>query len=1058
MCIRDSIGPVQIYGKLSGVLPNTTYTFRVMADYQAYFLNNLDDGLAIRGASLLAFNTAFNSGVFRAVHGAGRLYNNGANSINWADVCGQGCVPGSPANLRTPQFTAAATPTSWVGFGSSYDWVTKGGGAADINNFGLAVTAYPVLPAATFNTPYVQWNSSVVVSHQYQGSKPKNCLNNGISTGCDVGAAMTNAVLPSTALTGTAGWWGGLTGSLTGQVAGVNGDVLFFETTSQSPTWASPISVNGTVVGGMALVSWTASGEQGTAAWRVERFDPAQGAFVVVGPDVMAALPPSPIGATYEVEDTTAVAGQTYQYRLVETETNGAEVVHGPYPVTIGVAGKNAAANQPSALATQALDADEGGYHRTVTPLSNAPVKRGTLSLNDLPWAKSSWKAYVYEEGIYSIPLSASSDPEMSRNHGLTDLGQQVAVGNDGPNKRILFYGTPLHTTHTDRNAYLLRPMAPKFMKEINGRVPPDQSQPSGFPYTKHFEQDVIPALAWPYKENDDFWFWQYLRAEVASDSSVSIPFSVPLLSADGGKASISFSVYSLIAPPGVADLRFNVFVNGVPAGNVAMSGKGAHTAVVSFQSANLKEGNNTLQLDAVLGPGITRSWWFLNSFDVTYPRRFEALNNATRIRAAAGQKVVTVTGFTVPDVLVFDVTAPQAPVWVKATAVRQIGKTSYSVTFPSDGNGADFFVAAGDAIRTAALQPLVDAGLKGKNAGARHIVIAPYDLLVAAGELAKYRTATGLTSVAVPLEAIWDEFGEGLPSPEAIKSFLTYASTNWYPSPGYVVLAGKGTYDENNVLGRNDSLLPTNFRMSVTGTGLFGTDAPYVAGTAMSIGRIPVTTGASLLDFVKKVAAHEASGPNYEVTLLAGKSDPAAGDFPKGIQEIASSIPYGYKTTLSDLDSKSFAQVRQDAISALGRGDSLVAWVGHGGLTSLGSEGVLTSADVPSLPGTEHLSLLAGATCYINGFYYSGFSPLGESLVTRAGGGVVASWAPGGPGLNVFSTPLVNDFAAELYSGRARAFRLGDVIRASQAPLDGGSGNAYPLWPLLGDPGSVVP
>ena len=48
--------------------------------------------------------------------------------------------------------------------------------------------------------------------------------------------------------------------------------------------------------------------------------------------------------------------------------------------------------------------------------------------------------------------------------------------------------------------------------------------------------------------------------------------------------------------------------------------------------------------------------------------------------------------------------------------------------------------------------------------------MIATYDLLVAAQELSKHRSASGLSSLAIPAEAIWDEFGEGLATPQAVR------------------------------------------------------------------------------------------------------------------------------------------------------------------------------------------------------------------------------------------------------------------------------------------------
>ena len=347
------------------------------------------------------------------------------------------------------------------------------------------------------------------------------------------------------------------------------------------------------------------------------------------------------------------------------------------------------------------------------------------------------------------------------------------------------------------------------------------------------------------------------------------------------------------------------------------------------------------------------------------------------------------------------------------------------------------------------------DAGLGSRKDGAQHLVIATYDLLVAAQELSKHRSASGLSSLAIPAEAIWDEFGEGLATPQAVRAFLEHAKANYKPAPSYVALAGKGTYDERNLLGFNDNLIPTWFRKSVW--GVVGMDSPYVEGLGMKLGRIPATTGADLLYFVQKTAAHEAAPVSGRVTLLSDNKD-AAGDFPNDVLDLASAVPATYTTTVSRLGVQSLAVVRQAAISAFQRGDDVVGWVGHGGTDRFATEGVLVLNDVPALNNAGHLSLLVGATCNVNGFYLAGNGSLGEKLVNRRDGGAIASWAPVGPSYNAASVPVVRTLLPELLSESSEGARLGDVLQKTQELQGGEAATERSLWQLLGDPGALVP
>ena len=62
---------------------------------------------------------------------------------------------------------------------------------------------------------------------------------------------------------------------------------------------------------------------------------------------------------------------------------------------------------------------------------------------------------------------------------------------------------------------------------------------------------------------------------------------------------------------------------------------------------------------------------------------------------------------------------------------------------------------------------------------------------------LVALRQSQGLRTAVVDVEDIFDEFGYGLVTPQAIKDFITYAYENWQsPAPQYVLLVGDTTYD----------------------------------------------------------------------------------------------------------------------------------------------------------------------------------------------------------------------------------------------------------------------
>jgi hypothetical protein len=88
---------------------------------------------------------------------------------------------------------------------------------------------------------------------------------------------------------------------------------------------------------GKTWVQWRAGAEIGTLGYWLER--KAVDGWVAVNARMLPAKLMQPLPRSYELTDAAAVAGGTYTYRLVELESTGRRVVHGPYTVTVDGAG-----------------------------------------------------------------------------------------------------------------------------------------------------------------------------------------------------------------------------------------------------------------------------------------------------------------------------------------------------------------------------------------------------------------------------------------------------------------------------------------------------------------------------------------------------------------------------------------------------------------------------------------------------------------------------------------------------------------------------------------------
>jgi hypothetical protein len=93
-------------------------------------------------------------------------------------------------------------------------------------------------------------------------------------------------------------------------------------------------SFGATVSDGRVVVQWSTSSGQNALGFYLERLDEQSGEFVRVNADLIPASIFSTGTVDYETVDADAVAGETYQYRLVELETTGKVNTYGPYTLS----------------------------------------------------------------------------------------------------------------------------------------------------------------------------------------------------------------------------------------------------------------------------------------------------------------------------------------------------------------------------------------------------------------------------------------------------------------------------------------------------------------------------------------------------------------------------------------------------------------------------------------------------------------------------------------------------------------------------------------------------
>jgi hypothetical protein len=400
---------------------------------------------------------------------------------------------------------------------------------------------------------------------------------------------------------------------------------------------------------------------------------------------------------------------------------------------------------------------------------------------------------------------------------------------------------------------------------------------------------------------------------------------------------------------------------------------------------------------------------------------------------------------------------------------VRPEPDGTFSVLF-QDGAGPSgarrYLAVAGDAIRTAALRvPPSESNLKAASNRGEYLVITLPEFASALDPLLELRRAEGFETRVVDVQAIYDQFGFGNKSPEAIRDFVTSAST-WSAPPRYLLLAGGASFDPRGYLETAwGDLVPTklfrtrSYHYEAADDGFYASALP-AAAARISIGRLPAQSAAELAAAVGKIVEFETlqSQPQGRALFVSDDRNARNGLSDPTFEQTSDSLAAGLRDTGVDirgLPLSASVDPRGDLLEAVRGGVDLINFLGHGGVQVWTSQGILTSSDAASLPnGPGSYFTVFSMTCFDGAFTYPYGDSLAWSLVKVPGRGAVAAYSPS----TILDPRHHADLDRLLLEGGLRngAIRLGDLVRRVESSLPSGNSGAQDAaesFNLIGDP-----
>ena len=353
-----------------------------------------------------------------------------------------------------------------------------------------------------------------------------------------------------------------------------------------------------------------------------------------------------------------------------------------------------------------------------------------------------------------------------------------------------------------------------------------------------------------------------------------------------------------------------------------------------------------------------------------------------------------------------WDVTDPCQPV---AHEISQLSSTNMAFAGPTDKARTFILFKDNDAVRPSDITTVENQDIRGAETP-DFVIVTHSDFKEQAQRLAElHRTTDGLSTMVVTQEQVFNEFSSGQADPMAIRKMmrcLRNKSANG-DTPRYLLLFGKGTYDNRDILNAHQRTVvtyqtPSSFDSegsAFPSDDIYGylgsTSVNAFDGTlTLGIGRLPAKSADEATHMVNKIEAymhrHDLTNAgirgdwrNY-IALLADDADPSSPydtSFASDSESLARLIKSLYPhfnidriyadsyVQQSGADGSYYPDVNNALQQRMNYGCLLLNYIGHGSSSYIGTERFMEFSDIEKYANTDRLAFFVTSTCTFGKF-----------------------------------------------------------------------------------------
>lgn len=652
-------------------------------------------------------------------------------------------------------------------------------------------------------------------------------------------------------------------------------------------------------------------------------------------------------------------------------------------------------------------------------------------------------KIGVRKNGIYRVTRTELENAGFNVNsdQSLWQLyldGVEQAIKVEAGGNYIEFYGRSVDTLQTNTRIYYLLNGTTSGKRIGNKVISPFAGNVVGKSYDNTFKKTERIYYISDYLNGDQENFF----GTVVTSANTNINFDLSAVDHRTGETPFTVVIGGLTINPHIVE----VTLNGTVLGQMSWSGKTVKTQTFSIPFQLLQNGGNILKLRSLNASGDVSVF---QSVKVDFPRGYVAQQDELSFYTN-NRKVTELSGFTTANVRLYDITFPDTPRFItNVPALPSNG--GFSLRIPANRSFVMYAVEESKVLSAASIVRNFPSTLSTPANNANFIIITHRDMLTQANDWAAYRATEGMNVKVIDVEDIFDEYGYGLSSSNAIRDFLQYAKSNWQTQPNYVMIMGDATYDPKNYLGNGYlNQVPTQMVDTVyteTGSDESLADFNNDGLAELAVGRVSSRTPQEAIDIFNKVVHFETNlATAYNRGFMFVSDLPNGYDFVGVSTRLRNELPTG---TNSMMVFRGDADSRAQVLNGWNSGKYLINWTGHGATGIWASSDFFTSTDIPLMTNTNY-TIFTALTC-LNGYFIDpAFSSLSELAVKSPNKSAVASWSSTG-----LTTPDIQEIMGRRFFNKLGAGtipRMGDLIRDAKTQIPGGR-DVRLSWALLGDP-----